>query len=138
MESSFQSDDIINHELNETDFTKKDVSKFSLEKRGSYVFTDRIEIGNMNLETPISYFIKKFYNKSMTHYIAHTQVYLNNCINDTNYIFLMKNDILITTNYEDENNKNPNELHFIKFSPIIMKIDYRQVNFNFNIIKKFE
>jgi hypothetical protein len=128
MESlSIQNEDILEHELNETDFTKKEDSKFCFERRSVCAFSNKIEIGNLNAETPLSYFIKKFYNKTMNYYVVHRQVYLNNCVNDTNYIFLMKDDILITSNYEDENNKNSEELHFVKITPILIKMDYRQV-----------
>jgi hypothetical protein len=128
--SNHSDDDTLDHELNETDFTKKDNSKFLIEKRSSCAYSNKIEIGNMNIETPISNFIQKFYNKFMNSYVAHTQVFFNNCVYDINYIFLMKEDILITSNYEDENNKSPDQLPFIKFSPILMKIDYRQVRKN--------
>jgi len=122
-----QSEEILEHLLSETDFTKPDDSKFSIEKRNASAFSNKIEIGNINIETPISFFLKKFYNKSMKNYVIHRQAYLNNCINDINYIFLMKEDILLTSNYEDENNKNQEEFHFVKINPILIKIDYRQV-----------
>lgn len=115
-----------NHELNETDFTKKEDWRFSIEKRKSKAYCNTIEIGNMNVETPLSFFIKKFYKKTMNSYVVHRQIYLNNKINDVNYIFLMKEDILIVSDY-DFDTKNSEKNDSSKVNPIIHLIDYRQV-----------
>lgn len=118
------------HELSETDFTKRDETKFYLERRRIKAYSNTIELGDINIETPLSFFVEKFYNKSMKSYIVHHQIYLDSNINDVNYIFLMKDDILITTNYEDEYHHNISEqIKSPQISPILYKIDYRQVKF---------
>ena len=111
-------------------FIRKEDFRFSLEKRSESAFIGKLDIGNLNLETPLSFFLKKFYKQTMSSYVAHRQIYLNNNVKDINYIFLMKEDLLITTNFEDE--KNITDNNFIKINPILLKIDYRSVIFLIN------
>lgn len=134
------------HQINETDFTKMNSTNFQMIDRFPKGYKEGVSIGDITIETPLSYFLKKYYMKNMSCYVGHRQIFLNGCTNDVNYIFLTEEDILITSEYEDEKlkkNENKEEQinlndginrRFSKVNPILLKIEYRQVTNNFKYI----
>ena len=121
------------HQIDQTDFTKSNSTTFSMANRFPKGYKEGVSIGDITIETPLSYFLKKYYMKTMSCYIGHRQIFLNNCTNDINYIFLTEEDILITSEYEsdklpkNENKEDTNNLRFSMINPILMRIEYRQV-----------
>lgn len=141
------------HQIDETDFTKLNSTNFNMINRFAKGYKEGVSIGDITIETPLSFFLKKYYMKNMSCYVGHRQIFLNGCTNDTNYIFLTEEDILITGEYEDEKlKKNENKdkekeeekaninafdsinRKFSKVNPILMKIEYRQVFYSFLFI----
>jgi hypothetical protein len=108
-----------------TSQTRTSVLKLNLnfKKRKSDAFKNPYEIGSINYETPLSYFLKTFYNKTLSCYIYHQEIIAEG--NIKNYIFILEDDILLTNNFEDE--KNSQEFNYVKTNPIILKIDYKKV-----------
>jgi hypothetical protein len=98
--------------------------KLNFSRRRSDPYINPFESGNINFDTPFSYFLKKYYNKSIQSYILHREITGDNPY-DKKYIFLLQQDILITSKYEDQNNL----FGYINTNPIIMKIDYKNVKF---------
>jgi len=148
-------DNLHDHQIDETDFTKLNSTNFNMIDRLPKGYKEGLSIGDISIETPLSFFLKKYYMKNMSCYIGHKQIFLNGCTNDKNYIFLTEDDILITSEFEDEKlpknenkedandaNNNPfNDVNrrFSKVNPILMKIEYRQVIYiliNLNITYK--
>jgi hypothetical protein len=91
-------------------------------KRKSEPYFNSFEYGNINFNTPFSYFLKTYYNKSINSYLLHREI-TGDSPNDRKFIFLMQSDILLTNKFEDENN----EFNYVNTNPIIMKIDYKTV-----------
>ena len=107
--------------------------RLNYSKRRSDPYFIPFESGNINFDTPFSYFLKKYYNKSINSYILHREITGDNP-NDKKYIFLLQQDILITSKYEDDNH----EFGYIANNPIIMKIDYKSVIFiNIDLQRKY-
>ena len=147
--SEYLYDNLQEHQINETDFTKSNSTSFKMIDRVPDAYKEGVNIGNIATETPLSFFLKRYYMKQISCYVCHKKIFLNGCTNDTNYIFLTDEDILITSEYDEENNNKPinnenkeeinnninnNMVHinrrFSKVNPILMRIEYRQVNFN--------
>lgn len=93
-------------------------------KRSSQPFTQHFVIGGINYDSPISYLLKVFYRKDINSYIYHKEIQGSDPNSDKNYIFILKDDILITSIFEGINYS---DFSFIKTNPIIMKIEYKNV-----------
>jgi hypothetical protein len=93
------------------------------QKRKSEPFLKTFEVGNLNYETPLSYFLKTYYKNSTSSYIYHKEIVTDNL--QKNFIFILKNDILLTTAFEDE--KNTSQFNYITTNPILLKVDYKSV-----------
>jgi hypothetical protein len=96
--------------------------KLNFQKRKSEAFIQNFEIGNINYDTPISYFLKTYYKQNLSCYIYHQEISFSK---EINYIFVLNDDILITTSFEDENNTE--FYNYPTKNPIILKIDYKSV-----------
>jgi hypothetical protein len=105
------------------DSPKEEIVKLNFKKRKSEAFENQIEIGGLNFDTPISYFLKKFYKNDLSCYITHKEISINNTGN--NFIFILHNHLLVTTKFEDEKNKD--DYNYVKNNPILHKIDYKKV-----------
>lgn len=78
-----------------------------------------INIGQFNFDTPICYMLKNYYGSDLSNYICHNEASSDS--NETIYVFIMINDLLLTKWYslEAEPSTSPN--------PIISIIDYKKV-----------
>lgn len=103
--------------------TQSSQLRLNYAKRNSEPYINPFEYGNINFDTPFSYFIKTYYTKSINSYILHREI-TGDDPNDQKFIFLFKNDILLTNKFEDTQNT----LYYVHNNPIIMKIDYKTVN----------
>jgi hypothetical protein len=110
--------------LNNLNNLNEETVKLNFKKRLSEPFVNNFEIGSLNYDTPISYFLKTYYYKDLSSYIYHKEILINNN-NETNFIFILMDDILITNKFEDENNIN--NYNYADSSPILMKIEYKMV-----------
>lgn len=138
--SDYLYDNLEEHQINQTDFTKPTSTSFQMVNRSADPYKDGVNKGNIVVETPLSFLLKRYYMKNISCYICHKRIFLNGCTNDTNYIFLTDEDILITSEYDEEYNNEENKTkvainnvelnrRFSKVNPILMRIEYRQVNF---------
>jgi hypothetical protein len=160
--SEYLYDNLEDHQINETDFTKSNCPNIKMINRVNDPYKENINIGNLSIETPLSFLLKRYYMKNISCYISHKKIFLNGCKNDPNYIFLTEEDILITSEYDEEaykvqindnkeikniNNNNNNDLNnnnnnkfenisrrFSKVNPILMRIEYRQVKILFFLL----
>jgi hypothetical protein len=79
-----------------------------------------IDISNFNYETPVLKFLRSFYKKDLKDhecYLFHNEITFNK---KDNFIFILKDDVLLTSNFQEDNIKNGN-------NPILMKIDLNSV-----------
>jgi hypothetical protein len=114
-----------NHNHNESSsISQLNNVRLNFQKRKSEPFVNfNFEVGNINYDTPISYFLKQFYKKDLSCYIYHKDILFSE--SEKNFIFLLREDILITKSYEDENNTD--NYNYATSNPILMKIDYKDV-----------
>ncbi len=102
--------------------SSKESSSYSKEFK-SEPLSSKFEIGNINYDTPIAYFLKTYYGQSLNCYIYHLEISYKT---EKNYIFILNDDLLITTEYEGLTNASDN----LSKDPIILRIDYRSVKAN--------
>jgi hypothetical protein len=91
-------------------------------RRKSDAYVNTFESGSINFDTPFSYFLKKYYNKSINSYILHREITGDNK-KDKNFIFILQQDILLTSKFEDMRNT----FGHINSNPILLKVDYKTV-----------
>jgi hypothetical protein len=96
--------------------------KLNYTKRKSEPYINPFESGNINFDTPFSHFLKTYYNKNINNYILHREI-TGDKPDEKNFIFIMQQDILLTSKYEDERNT----FNYSFNNPILMKIDYKSV-----------
>ena len=107
--------------INEKD-ERKTTIKMNFQKRNSEPYNKIFEIGNINFDTPFTFFLKTYYNKSIESYVMHKEITVENST-QRNFIFIMQQDILLTSQIEDERNS----FNYTYSNPIFMKIDYKSV-----------